>query len=125
MPLSAKRGYNSSYVLMQGACSFVDIGGEHIASAEGLGKALKGLKGGAQDGAKSVQLYETDHVLAPAGMTFANLLAHQKASRPAVAVLYGAPGTPGFKELHDALMQAASTGIVCSAFPCHCLCHKQ
>ncbi len=99
-------------MLMQGACNVVDIGGELVTTAEGLDKALKGLAGEAQNGGLGIQLYETDHVLAPEGMTIATLLAQQKASRPAVAVLYGAPGTPGFKELHAALMQAASTGSV-------------
>ena len=90
----------------------MEIGGELITGAEGLGKVLEALKGEAQDGGQGNQLFETDHVLAPEGMTIANLLAQQKTSRPAVAVLYGAPGTPGFKELHTALMQAASTGII-------------
>ena len=100
---------------MQGMCNYVDIGGQPITGPEGLSEALKGLEGGAQSMGQGIQLYETDHVLAPEGMTIAALLAHQKASRPAVAVLYGAPGTPGFKEMHSILMQVASSGT-CTAF---------
>ena len=95
---------------VQGICNFVDVGGEPIHEAEGVGRALQALEGNEQSRRQGIQLFETDHVLAPEGMTIATLLEHQKAGRTAVAVLSGAPGTPGFKELHDALLQGASAG---------------
>lgn len=103
-------------MLLQGACNFVDIGGELITNAEGLCRALKALEGKERIADRRIQLYETDHVLAPEGMTIATLLAHQRAGRTAVAVLYGAPGTPGFKDLHGALMQSALAGL-CRVLP--------
>ena len=38
------------------------------------------------------------------------LQAHQRANSTAVAILYGAAGSPGFKELHDTLMQSVERG---------------
>ena len=107
-------------MLLQGACNFVDIGGELITSVKGLSRAVKTLEGTEQIGGQGVQLFETDHVLAPEGMTIATLLARQKASRTATAVLYGAPGTSGFKELHGALMQSTLAGLCgLSRLPIH------
>ena len=59
---------------------------------------------------QSTQLYEADHVIAPKGMTVSMLQAHQRANSTAVAILYGAVGSPGFKELHDTLMQSVERG---------------
>ena len=95
---------------MQGLCNFVDTGKEPITSVEGLTEALGKLEGEERIGSQGIQLYDTDHVIGPKGMTISTLQAHQKANRSAVAVLYGAVGTPGFKELHDTLVQSASSG---------------
>ncbi len=97
-------------MFMQGVCNFVDTGKEPITSVEGLTQALGQLEGEEHIGSQGIQLYDTDHVIGPKGMTISTLQAHQKANRSAVAVLYGAVGTPGFKELHDTLVQSASSG---------------
>lgn len=91
----------------QDACNFVDVGGQQITEAERLSEALRSLE---REGSQFVQLFETDHVVAPKGITSVALQAQQKANRTAVAVLYGAVGTPGFKGLHETLMQSALTG---------------
>ena len=64
-------------------------------------------------------------MIAPKGMTVSVLQAHQRANSTAVAILYGAVGSPGFKELHDTLMQSVERGEKSPAFsaslsvPCH------
>ena len=96
---------------VQGVCNFVDLGGERLTEAEALVAALRKLAGESLSGAEhGSQLYEADHVIAPKGMTVSMLQAHQRANSTAVAILYGAVGSPGFKELHDTLMQSAERG---------------
>ena len=95
----------------EGVCNFVEIGGEHLTDSEALVTALGKL--GVQslsETYQSSQLFEADHVMAPKGMTISMLQAHQIANSTAVAILYGAVGSPGFKDLHDTLMQSAEHG---------------
>ena len=88
----------------------MDIEGQHVTEAGQLAEALSTLEEKGQSGKGSIQLFETDHMVAPKGMTIATLRGKQRSNRTAAAVLYGAFGTPGFKELHEALMQGVSTG---------------
>ena len=103
----------------------VDLGGEHPTESEALVTALKQLGGESlSETYQSSQLYGADHVIAPKGMTVSMLQARQRANSTVVAILYGAMGSPGFKELHDTLMQGVERGErspACSGprQPCH------
>ena len=101
----------------QGTCNFVDIEGQHVTEAGQLAEASSILEEKGQSGKGSIQLFETDHMVAPKGMTIATLQGNQRSNRTAAAVLYGAFGTPGFKELHEALMQSVSTGNENATYP--------
>ena len=98
-------------ICVQGLCNFVDLRGEHLTESEVLVTALRKLGGESLSEAyPGSQLYGADHVIAPKGMTVSMLQAHQRANSTAVAILYGAVGSPRFKELHDTLMQSVERG---------------
>ena len=96
---------------LQGVCNFVEIGGEHPTNSDALVTALGKLgRESLSQTYMSSQLYEADHVIAPKGMTISMLQAHQRANSTAIAILYGAVSSQGFKELHDTLMQSVERG---------------
>ena len=105
----SKRHCRSALALFQGACCFVDVGGQRAATAEELAALLSQAPAPGAPGNSTPALYPIDHVLGGgaggAGVKGEGSGTSGTAQR--TAVLYGTPAAPCFGRMFAALEAAA------------------
>lgn len=106
--ITCKSQCTSVVALLQGACCFVDVGGQRAATADELAALLSQAPAPGAPGSATPALYPFDHVLG-GGAGGAGVEGEAGGGAERTAVLYGTPAAPCFGRILAALDAAAWT----------------